>query len=206
MSDTVTGRGLSRRAMLRTLGVGAGAATLLPLLSEDGLLAYGELQKKQAAPALKVLTKPQYASFEALAEAIIPTDDRSPGAKQARVADYVDLLLSEQDAEAREPFLTGLTAFEMEASTRFQRPFVKLNPSEVESLLTDISQNEKTPKTPVEQFFRLAKNATITGYYTSEIGIHQELKYKGNVFAPEFVGCLTVDGKDCPYCGLKAEK
>ena len=48
------------------------------------------------------------------------------------------------------------------------------------------------------------KQATIHGYYTSEIGIHQELKYKGNKVLLEFVGCQTVDGKDCPYCGQKA--
>ena len=60
-------------------------------------------------------------------------------------------------------------------------------------------------KTPLEAFFVTAKQATIHGYYTSEIGIHQELQYKGNKMLPEFVGCLTVDGKDCPHCGQKAE-
>lgn len=206
MSETMTGRRLSRRAALKTLGISAGAVTLLPWLSDEGVLAYTELQKKQAAPALKVLTKAQYATFEALSEAIIPADDRSPGAKAARVADYVDLLLSEQDEQPRKTFVDGLAALDAEATTRFQAPFVKLDATQVETLLTDVSKNEKDPKTPVEQFFRMAKGATVSGYYTSEIGIHQELKYKGNVFTPEFVGCLTVDGKDCPHCGQKAEK
>ena len=31
----------------------------------------------------------------------------------------------------------------------------------------------------------------------------QELRYKGNQFLREFVGCQTEDGKDCPYCGQK---
>ena len=47
------------------------------------------------APQPKVLSRPQFETLEVLVEAIIPTDDRSPGAKQARVADYIDLLLSE---------------------------------------------------------------------------------------------------------------
>jgi hypothetical protein len=58
---------------------------------------------------------------------------------------------------------------------------------------------------PLELFFVTAKQATVHGYYTSEIGIHQELKYKGNKVLLEFVGCQTVDGKDCPHCGQKAE-
>ena len=33
------------------------------------------------------------------------------------------------------------------------------------------------------------KDATIRGYYTSEIGIHRELTYQGNKFLREFVGC-----------------
>jgi gluconate 2-dehydrogenase subunit 3-like protein len=42
-------------------------------------------------------SQPATVTLETLVEAIIPTDDRSPGAKQARVADYIDLLLSEAD-------------------------------------------------------------------------------------------------------------
>jgi hypothetical protein len=60
------------------------------------------------------------------------------------------------------------------------------------------------PALPLEQFFVMAKQATIHGYYTSEIGIHKELQYKGNRAIVEFVGCATVDGQDCPHCGQKA--
>ena len=50
----------------------------------------------------------------------------------------------------------------------------------------------------------MSKQVDDSGYYTSEIGIHQELRYKGNKFLREFVGCETEDGKDCPHCGQKA--
>ena len=60
-----------------------------------------------------------------------------------------------------------------------------------------------TPQTPLEAFFVMTKQATIRGYYTSKIGIHDELHYKGNVFLKDFVGCQTEDGKDCPICGQK---
>ena len=59
--------------------------------------------------------------------------------------------------------------------------------------------------TPLEKFFVITKNATIFAYYSSEIGIHKDLHYQGNQYIPEFLGCLTVDGKDCPHCGQKAE-
>jgi hypothetical protein len=78
-------------------------------------------------------------------------------------------------------------------------------PPQVDTLLGDIGRHKGSRKSQLETFFANTKQATIHGYYTSEIGIHKELRYKGNKVLLEFVGCLTVDGKDCPYCGQKAE-
>ena len=202
----MTTRAVSRRSALRRIGAGAGALTLLPFLSEDGLAAFVKIQAAGAAPAPKVLSPAQYATVEALVEAIIPADERSPGAKEARVADYVDLLLSEAAEDSvRQTWLDGLAALDAEAGQRFGAPFVRLETAQVEALLTDLSRNETAErKTPLEAFFTTTKQATIHGYYTSEIGIHKELRYKGNQLLAEFTGCLTQDGKVCPHCGQKA--
>jgi hypothetical protein len=233
---------VSRRRALKTIGAGATAVAFLPWLSDEGLAAYAAVQKTAAAPSLKVFSAEQYATVEALSEAIIPADERSPGAKAARVADYVDLLLSEADEPRRKQWTDGLAALDADAASRFRAPFRKLTPAQQETVLVEASRNEKAPavvkaertaavtreerpatvsrntepadvsrteapreKTPLEAFFVTAKQATIFGYYTSEIGIHQELRYKGNKILLEFVGCQTVDGKDCPYCGQKAQ-
>ena len=202
---------VSRRTALKRISAGAGALALLPLLSDEGLAAFADIQKTGAAPSLKALTAEQYATLEALTEAIIPADERSPGAKAARVADYIDLLLSEADDTRRQQWTEGLAALDADAAARFGKPFVRLDAAQVEALLTDASKNEKAPalqkdqRSALEVFFVTAKQATIQGYYTSEIGIHQELKYKGNKVLLEFVGCQTVDGKDCPHCGQKAQ-
>jgi gluconate 2-dehydrogenase subunit 3-like protein len=180
----------------------------LPWLSEENAEAFALLQATKAAPSLKVLTPAQYAAVEVLVEAIIPADERSPGAKEARVADYIDLALLESEDIQRQQFLDGLTALDAEAATRSGGAFAKMTPAQVEALLTDLSRNERpaegVEQAPLEKFFVAAKNATIHGYYTSELGIHKELRYKGNQMLPEFVGCQTEDGKDCPYCGQKA--
>ena len=200
-------RVVTRRNALRILGAGAGSVAVLPWLSDDGLAAFAEIQRRQAAPRLAVLSASQYATLAALAEAIIPADERSPGAKEARVADYVDLILSEGDDKLRQQWLDGLAALDADAAARFGAPFVGLEAAQVEAMLTEVSRNEKVKdgKSPVEKFFVTAKQATIHGYYTSEIGIHKELRYKGNQILAEFVGCQTVDGKDCPHCGQKAQ-
>jgi len=208
MSDTtnVTARGISRRTALRTLGAGAGAAALLPWLSDAGLLAFVEVQRGKVPPSPKVVPAASFATLEALVEAIIPADDRSPGAREARVADYIDLLLSESDDELKTQWLEGLEAIDAEATARFGSPFARLGPADTDALMAFISAHETEVVTPLETFFAMTKQATIHGYYTSEIGIHKELRYQGNKMLPEFVGCATVDGKDCPHCGQQAEK
>ena len=241
-----TGRAVSRRTALKALGTSAGALAFLPWLSEEGLAAFADLQAAKAPPALKVFSAAQYATVEALVEAIIPADERSPGAKEARVADYLDLLLSEAPPAPKKEWMDGLALFEAESTKRFGAPFVRLKPEQVEALLTDMSRFELAPKpkaaaqdasldvsrheepkekpvlvlgllgdvslvdpksvrTPLEAFFAVTKRATIHGYYTSEIGIHKELRYKGNQILAEFTGCQTQDGKDCPHCGQKVE-
>ena len=196
---------VTRRAAMRILGTGAASVAVLPWLSEEAEAAFAEIQRTQPAPALKVLSAARYATLAALAEAIIPADDRSPGAKEARVADYVDLMLSEGEDKLRNDWTDGLAALDADAAARFGVPFVSLAAAQVEAMLTEVSRNEKAKeKTPVEKFFVTAKQATIHGYYTSEIGIHKELRYKGNQILAEFVGCRTVDGRDCPHCGQKA--
>jgi len=218
---------VTRRTALKALATGAGAVTLLPWLSEEGLAAFAEIQQAKAPPRLLVLTSAQYQTVEALVEAIIPADERSPGAREARVADYIDLLLGEAPAFLKQRWLNGLSALDAESTSRFGSPFRPLPAAQVEALLADISRDElrkedesqppqvdtllgevRRPdprQTPLQVFFADTKQATIHGYYTSEIGIHQELRYQGNKMLAEFVGCETVDGHDCPHCGQKAE-
>ncbi len=57
------------------------------------------------------------------------------------------------------------------------------------------NRGEDKPTTPEEKFFVEIKRATIDGYYTSRIGIHQELEYQGNVPQAEFIGCTHPEHK-----------
>src|SRR5262249_36047347 len=179
----------SRRAVVKTLGATIGAVAVWPYLSDSAAQAFAEIQATKAAPELQFLTKAQYTTVDALAETIIPADAHSPGARAARVADYIDLLLAESDDETREQWTGGLTALDEESVKRFKVPFAKATHLQAAALLTDISHNQFAAETPLEKFFAATKDATIRGYYTSELGIQKELTYKGNQYLGEFVGC-----------------
>ena len=56
------------------------------------------------------------------------------------------------------------------------------------AVLERLAQKEKAAETPAEKFFGELKGWTARGYYTSKIGIHQEMEYKGNMLQDDYAG------------------
>ena len=190
MSDSKTM--LGRREALKIIA--AGSATTLPVLGADAP-ASGHTHPQAVQPAAaasqtpKFFTAAELATVVAVADSIIPADERSPGAREAGVGPFIDLMVSASPEEVQRVWREGLRALEARSQADFSKGFAEASPDERSALLQDISKNERRPKTPLERFFRAAKNLTIDGYYTSEIGIQQELRYKGNAYLKEFKGC-----------------
>jgi hypothetical protein len=179
---------LSRRDALK-LAVGVGAAVMIPLVPAEVAAAAQKAVASGKPAALKFFTVAQHRAVDALTEVIIPTDERSPGARAAKVADYLDFILNEAPVEAKQAWNDGLVALDAASAAQFSQPFADLTGEQQVAIVTEAAKDEANPTTSLGTFFREAKGRTIHGYYTSEIGIHQELKYKGNQFLPEFVGC-----------------
>jgi len=154
-------------------------------LTAGGLLVAG--LGKAETPVF--FTKDEYAAVDELMETIIPTDDHSPGAKAAGCAAYVDRQLSDAfgDKEKQE-WREGLKLLEARCQKKFDKNIVGITPPQRIQLLEEVSKHEEHPKTPDEKFFNTLKGATAFAYYSSSIGIHKEMDYKGNVYLQEFVG------------------
>jgi len=183
---------VTRRDALKALATGVGAVITAPVLSEAAWAqARAVRDMAAAAPStgLRFFTAAQHRTVDVLSELIIPTDAHSPGASAAKVADFIDLLVSGAADAEQTTWRDGLDALDAAAKQRSGRTFVEATPEQQIALLTEISKNEANPTTPVEQLFALAKERTIQGYYTSEIGIHKELGYQGQKFLDQFVGC-----------------
>ncbi len=186
---------VSRRDALKGI---AGIGVSLPVLNAN-LLAddhdhanHGQAAKtaeKKAPYKAKFFNADQMALVATISELIIPTDDHSPGAIAAEVPEFIDLMISESPAEAKKLWTDGLAAMDTMSQTKNSAAFNKATKDQQIAILTEISKNEAKPQTLEERFFKAIKNMTIDGYYTSKIGIHQELKYKGNTYLKEFKGC-----------------
>ncbi len=193
---------VTRRDAIKGIAVGLGTAGSLPILQGNGLAQghqHGQHGQKDmtskkgvAAPeaaAPKFFSAEQLALVATISELIIPTDDHSPGAIAAEVPAFADLMVSESPAEVKKLWTDGLLAMDTLSRSRHKLSFKESAPAQQVAILTEISRNETKPQTLEERFFKAIKNMTIDGYYTSKIGIHQELQYKGNTYLKEFKGC-----------------
>ena len=124
-----------------------------------------------------------------LTEIIIPADRHSPGARAAKVAAYIDARLAEStEPELKALWRDGLKGVDTLSRQMHGRVFLDGAPAERIALVARMAQREAAPETSAELFFREIKSRTANAYYTSEIGIHQEMEYQGNKILPEFVG------------------
>jgi hypothetical protein len=122
-----------------------GAASSVPALaglSAEAVFAQGKSihehvpSKPAAGPtALKVFSPHQNQTVIVLTELIIP-QTTTPGAKAARVNEFIDIFLSSVNASKRQEFLEGLQWIDMRSQQLFQSLFVKATPQQQSELLT----------------------------------------------------------------------
>jgi hypothetical protein len=138
---------------------------------------------------LKFFSKDEFAMLDELTEMIIPADDHSPGARAAEVATYLDARLAESvEEEFKQRWHEGLKRIDALSHQMHGKRFLEAVPGERVATLSHIAANEKNPQAREDHFFVLLKFSTADAYYSSKIGIHQEMEYKGNVLLPEFAG------------------
>ena len=176
---------MQRRSALKLLSTG--------ILASNVDLVKGQLFQIANTPAtygLQFLNPAQNEQVVALTETIIPADSHSGGAKAAKVADYIDKTLRETtDDNKKALWRECLPLIDSMSQHYTGKSFVAASPEERISVLTVLSDNDHITDVPEVRFFHELKRMTVEGYYTTKIGIHDELEYKGNRILQEFVGC-----------------
>jgi len=201
--------GMGRRAVLQTLAGGLGAAVALPVaeahpvhrhLADDGAVAQADAKAAAAAYAPEFLDGHQLETVRVIAERIVPRST------EARVAEFIDQLLTVDAQGNQQAFLTSLGAFELHARERFGRPWKTLAADQQNELLTEASTAESGrgaagPFDPrgggpaaaggrrtIRDHFENLKGWVSGAYYSSEIGM-RELGWTGEMFFGTFPGC-----------------
>ena len=178
---------MRRRDLFRILGAGA----VLPALTPEAFAFFQNAQPGKAY-ALRTLNPHQNETVLAMIDQIIPATD-TPGAKGARVNEFIDVILTDwATEEERKNFLNGLAGVDEQSVALFGKNFVEASSPQQIALLEAMedaaltvhyhhvrrstAQAEERDPQLRGNFFRVFKGITLHGYYTSEIGFSQELK------------------------------
>lgn len=173
-------RGVSRRDVLRAGAAATGTAI-------GGAVPLRAFALPPDGP--RALTREQYALLDELTEILIPADERSGGARAAGAAAYIDGRLAEAfDRDEVRRFVDGLRLVDAIARRRAGRRFLDLDPAAREAVVAWMARDEERPETPEGTFFVDLKRRTVHAYYTSRIGIHDEMGYLGNTMQEEYSG------------------
>lgn len=192
---------MHRRDVLRLLS----AATVAPALSPELSLLLRQAQPG-AGYTLHALSPHQNETVIAMMDLIIPETD-TPGAKAARVNEFMDVILTDwATEEERARILSGIADVDAQCKALYGKNFVDCTILQQTTLLQalddsiDWRHGPVAPKTenPIDnpflqlkgEFFRSFKLMTIHGYYTSEIGQTQELKRE--IIPGTYHGCAPL--------------
>jgi len=132
-----------------------------------------------------------FETISRISELIIPASD-TPGAIEAGVPEYIDIVIA-RDTDQQLLTADGLRWLDSEAGRITQgKNFLDLREEQQVSLLEPLCEAADANSSIVRnvQFFALIKRLTADGYYTSKIGLIDELGYKGNTARGSFPDCV----------------
>jgi hypothetical protein len=137
-------------------------------------------------------TEAEWQTVRMLADYIIPRDERSGSATDAKVPEYIDWLMADKEASesSRVAMRGGLGWLDIESSERFGKTFVNAADAQRRRILDDIAwpKNARPEMVHGVTFFNRFRDLTASGFFSSEMG-YKDVGFVGNVFNPDWKGC-----------------
>lgn len=131
--------------------------------------------------------------MDEIAETILPKTD-TPGAKDAAVGAFMALMVLDcYTPEHQQVFLQGLKDIEERSKKSFSNNFLSITPEQRTTLLTTLDKEQKAflqnkEKEAPPHYFRMLKELTLLGFFTSKVGATQALRYKA--IPGKYEGCI----------------
>ena len=192
---------MKRRDTLKTLLVGTiGGATIGTTVGcqdtssnpdvkpeeviEEGV--YGRLPKEkerdQRIKSSEYLNAHELSTIAVLCDIILPATDSAGSASEAEVPEFIEFIVKDIPTH-QVPIRGGLMWLDTESNRRFDKEFASCSEAEQIQIVEDIAypdkEGERLNMAPGIKFFNLMRNLTLTGYYTTRMGL-DDLGYTGN--------------------------
>ncbi len=140
-----------------------------------------------------VFTATDIAFLDEVAETILPATG-TPGAKAAKVGEFMTVMVKDcYEAKDQTIFREGMGKLDEASKKKHSKSFMESTPAQRHDLLVELDKEAKEyqknkKKEDPNHYFRMMKELTLTGYFTSEIGATQALRY---VAVPgKYEGCI----------------
>lgn len=185
---------MNRRENLKLLLTGASGILLAGCNVEEtastetpvaeGLSAGGRSPEELAIDAnlqaSTFFTPDEKAKLEYLVDVIIPRDEKSGGALDAGVPDFIEFMMKDIPAN-QTPMRGGMKWLDNYSKDQHTKEFMELGNQQRIAIIDEIAYPEKARQEVIYgvRFFNLLRDLTVTGFFTSRIGI-ADLEYIGN--------------------------
>jgi len=126
-------------------------------------------------------TPDEMATITILGDIILPKDEHSGSASDAKVPEFIEFIVKDMPAH-KIPMRGGLRWLDVQCLNRYGKAFKDCpHPQQIE-MVEEIAWPEKAKPEMAQgvTFFNLMRNLVATGFFTSQMGV-KDLDYKGNV-------------------------
>lgn len=194
---------MNRRESLRTLGIGVAATGLLldasckpkptetaqpgesiepksSSSSTDASRTPEEIARDKKLKAEKFFNDHEIATITILADIIIPKDEKSGSASDAKVPEFIEFIVNDMP-EHQTPMRGGLRWLDLQCLNRYNNTFKDCTNAQQLEMVTAIAYPKRAKPEMAQgvSFFNRMRDLTATGFFTTEIGI-KDLGYVGN--------------------------
>ena len=190
---------MDRRKSIKAIAVGTLSAGLLleackngdkkatDAKTDDSGLASGldrqpeEIKRYKEVTAETFFTPAEMATITILADIIIPRDEVSGSASDAKVPDFIEFIVKDMPHH-QTPMRGGLRWLDIQCLKRFEKSFADCSEAQRMEIVDEIAWPEKAKPEMAQgvAFFNKMRDLTASGFYTSEIGV-KDIGYMGNV-------------------------
>ena len=189
---------LSRREAILRVSVLLGGVTLV---GQSAWLAGCTTAPRSS---VSLFSESDVALLDEIADTILPPT-KTPGAKAAGVGPFIAKMVAESyDPNEQRVFVEGLAALEDESRAQNGGGFMASSPAQRVALLERLDREAieymRRPGADARpHYFRLIKELTLLGYFTSEIGCTQAMRY---IETPgRFEPCVTYTAGERAWAG-----
>jgi len=139
-----------------------------------------EVKHLEEVNSYTFFTPHEMETITVLGNIIIPKDEVSGSASDAKVPDFIEFIVKDKP-EHQVPMRGGLKWLDMECLARYQKPFTECDQKQQMEMVDDIAWPKKAKPEVMQgvSFFNLMRNLTATGFYTTAIGV-KDVGYIGN--------------------------